>query len=53
MQRMGVAGIALSTSMMYVASSAYLGYMLHRALIVTEREPVLPAVAIKPLVSYQ
>jgi putative peptidoglycan lipid II flippase len=42
MQRMGVAGIALSTALMYVVSSAYLGFMLHRALAAVEDEPALP-----------
>jgi putative peptidoglycan lipid II flippase len=32
MQRMGVAGIALSTSLMYVVACAYTGFMLQRAL---------------------
>jgi putative peptidoglycan lipid II flippase len=32
MQKLGVAGIALSTSLMYVVSCGYLGLMLHRAL---------------------
>lgn len=51
MQRMGVAGIALSTSVMYVVSCAYLGFMLHRALTATENGSVLPGVGIAPLVS--
>ena len=33
MRRMGVAGIALSTSLMYVVSCGYLGLMLRRALL--------------------
>lgn len=41
MQRMGVAGIALSTSVMYAVSCAYLGLMLHRALAAVEDEPAL------------
>jgi putative peptidoglycan lipid II flippase len=53
MQRMGVAGIALSTSVMYVVSCAYLGFMLHRALIAVEDEPGLPQVGTAPVVSYQ
>ena len=53
MQRMGVAGIALSTSVMYVVSCAYLGFMLHRALIATENEPALPGLGIVPLVSWR
>jgi putative peptidoglycan lipid II flippase len=44
MQRMGVAGIALSTSVMYVVSCAYLGFMLHRALIAVEEAPAFPHV---------
>ena len=41
MQRMGVAGIALSTSVMYAVSCAYLGFMLHRALTAVEDQPTL------------
>jgi putative peptidoglycan lipid II flippase len=41
MQWMGVAGIALSTSVMYVVSCAYLGFMLHRALTAVEDQPAL------------
>src|SRR5215216_3658931 len=40
MQRMGAAGIALSTSVMYVVSCAYLGFMLRRALTAAEGELV-------------
>jgi putative peptidoglycan lipid II flippase len=41
MQRMGAAGIALSTSVMYVVACAYLGFMLLRALKEVEDEPPL------------
>lgn len=53
MQRMGVAGIALSTSMMYVVSCAFLGYMLHRALTEIEEKAALPQVGIAPVLSCQ
>ncbi len=53
MQRMGVAGIALSTSVMYVVACAYSGFMLHRALTAIEHEAALPQIAIAPVLSYQ
>jgi putative peptidoglycan lipid II flippase len=53
MQRMGVAGIALSTSVMYMVSCAYSGFMLHRALITMEDESVVRRVGIAPILSCQ
>ncbi len=42
MQRLGVAGIALSTSVMYVVSCGYLGLMLRRALTAAPDGVALP-----------
>jgi putative peptidoglycan lipid II flippase len=53
MQRMGVAGIALSTSIMYVVACGYTGFMLHRALAAAEEGPALPELAIGPVASCQ
>jgi putative peptidoglycan lipid II flippase len=51
MRRLGVAGIALSTSVMYMVACVYSGFMLYRALTTIDNEAASPRLGIVAVAS--